>query len=157
LGDFKLGRWVFWSPHVGWFASIPSSAGAWGQKEIFIELCRDAQQAPRGVLFIPLAHQYLNNVNLEYLTARMKCNLQVIGLPPPLQTPKEVADFIGAVKPVYVLVVPDVPEPQLAPEWANAMKEEAERIVTRPDSGFHLLFRRSLGATGKEILIYRRN
>jgi len=87
----------------------------------------------------------------------MKCNLQVIGLPPPLQTPKEVGDFIGAVKPVYVLVVPDVPEPQLAPEWANAMKEEAERIVTRPDSGFHLLFRRSLGATGKEILIYRRN
>jgi hypothetical protein len=37
------------------------------------------------------------------------------------------------------------------------MKEEAERIVTRPNSGFHLLYRRSLGATGKDFQIYRRD
>jgi hypothetical protein len=36
------------------------------------------------------------------------------------------------------------------------MKEEAERIVTRSDSGFDLMYRGSLGTTGKEILIYRR-
>lgn len=158
FGDFRLGRWIFWSPHLTWYASSPSNEGAWGQAEIIRDVCRDAQQAPPDArLFIPLAHQYLNNINLEYLTARLKCKVQVIGLPMPLQTPKEVADFIDAVKPVYVLVVPDVPEQLLAPEFANAMKVEAEKIVTRPDSGFQLLYRRSLGPTGKEILIYRRN
>jgi 4-amino-4-deoxy-L-arabinose transferase-like glycosyltransferase len=157
FGDFRLGRLIFWSPHLAWYASIPSSEGAWDQKEIAGEVCRDARQAPRGArLLITLSHQYLNNENLEYLTTRLKCNVQVIGLPP-LQTPKEVASFIDAVKPLYVLVVPNVPEPQYAPEFANVMKEEAEKMVTRPDSGFHLLYRASLGATGKDVQIYRRN
>jgi hypothetical protein len=158
FGAFSLGRWGFWSPHLAWYASIPSSEGAWDQEEITREVCRDAQQSPPGArLFIPLAHQYLNNVNLEYFTTRLKCNVQVIGLPSPLKTPKDVADFIEAVNPVYALVITNVPEPRLAPESENAMKEEAEKLVTRPDSGFHLLYRRSLGATGKEIFIYRRN
>jgi 4-amino-4-deoxy-L-arabinose transferase-like glycosyltransferase len=155
FGDFKFGRWVFWSPHLVWYASIPSSAGAWDQTEIVREVCRDAQQAPQGArLLVLLSHTYMNNESLAYLTTRLKCSVQVIGLPQ-LQTPKDVADFIEAVKPVYVWVVPDVPEPQLA--YVNAMKEEAEKLVTRPDSDFHLLFRRPLGATGKEVLIYRRN
>jgi 4-amino-4-deoxy-L-arabinose transferase-like glycosyltransferase len=158
FGDFRLGRWVFWSPHLTWFASIPSNEGDWGQKEIVREVCRDAQQAPRDArLLIPLAHQYLNNANLAYLATLLKCNVPVIGLPPQFQTPSEVADFMDAAKPVYVVAVPNVPEPQLAPAFVNVMKEEAERIVTRPDSAFHLLYRRSLGVTGKEILIYRRN
>jgi 4-amino-4-deoxy-L-arabinose transferase-like glycosyltransferase len=157
-GEFSLGRWIVWSPQLAWYASIPGSEGAWDQKEIASEVCRDAERGPRGArMFIPLAHQYLNNVNLAYVTTLLKCSVQVIGLPPPLKTPKEVADFIDAVKPVYVLIVPKVPQPQLAPEFANVMKEDAERIVTRPDSGFHLMSRRSLGATGKEILTYRRD
>ncbi|MDP8983090.1 MAG: glycosyltransferase family 39 protein [Acidobacteriota bacterium] len=157
FGSFAFGRWIIWSPHVGWFALAPGSAGAWDQKEIFRDVCRDAQQAPPGSrLFIPLAHQYLNNVNLAYLMKRMKCNVEVIGLPPPLQTSKEVSDFIETIKPLYVVVVPDVPEPQLAPKFANVMKEEAERLVTRPGSDFCPFLRRSAGNTGKEIQIYRR-
>ena len=158
FGEFALGPWIVWSPHMGWFASAPGSAGAWDQQEIFRDVCRDAQPAPPGSrLFIPLAHQYLNNVNLAYLMKRMKCNVEVFGLPPPLQTSKEVSDFIETIKPVYVVVVPIVPQPDLAPEFANVMKVEAERIVTQPGSGFHVLVRRPLGATGQEILVYRRD
>jgi 4-amino-4-deoxy-L-arabinose transferase-like glycosyltransferase len=157
FGGFSLGRWAFWSPHLAWYASIPSREGGWDQWEMAGELCRDARQAPLGArLLIPLSHLYLNNGNLAYLTTRLKCNVEIIGLPQ-LQTPKDVADFIDGIKPVYVLVVPNVPEPQLAPEFANVMKDEAEKMVTRPNSGFHLLFRRSLGVTGKDVLIYRRD
>jgi hypothetical protein len=158
FGDLRLGRWVFWSPHLVWYASIPSAEGAWGQREIFGELCRDAEQVPRGApLFIPLAHSFLNNVNLEYLMTRLKCNVQVVGLPPSLRTSKELAEFLVAARPVYVLVVPNVPEPQFAAESLNVMKEEAEKMVTAPESGFHILYQRPLGATGKDIQIYRRN
>jgi 4-amino-4-deoxy-L-arabinose transferase-like glycosyltransferase len=155
FGDFKLGRWVFSSPHLAWYASIPSSEGAWDQKEIIREVCRDSRQASQGArLLVLLSHTYMNSESLAYLTTLLKCSVQVIGLPQ-LQTPKDVADFIDAVQPAYVWVVPDVPEPQLA--YVNAMKEAAEKLVTRPGSGFHLLYRRSLGTSGKDVLIYRRN
>jgi 4-amino-4-deoxy-L-arabinose transferase-like glycosyltransferase len=156
LGELKIGRWVLWSPHLAWYASTPSSEGDWGQEEIGMVLCRDAHLG-RARLFIPLAHQYLNNVNLQYLVTRLGCGVQVFGLPPQLRTWKEVADFVDGLKPLYVIVVPEVPEPQLAPQSVNFMKAEAEGMVARRGSGFHLMYRASLGATGTDIEIYRRD
>jgi hypothetical protein len=157
VGQFNLGRWVFWSPHLAWYASVPDAAGDWGQRAIMEAVCRDAQRSQPGArVFIPLAHQYLNNSNLAYLSSRLKCDVQILGLPQEIQGAKEVANWIDGVKPAYVLVIPNVPEPELAPPFANLMKEEAEGVVTRQDSGFDLMYRGSLGGTGKEILIYRR-
>ncbi len=107
-------------------------------------------------MVVPLAHTYLNNSNLAYLSSKLKCDLQILGLPGELQTTRQVADWMQALKPSYVLVIPNVPEPELAPPFGNIMKEEVEQMVTRRDSGFSLVYRGSLGATGKEILIYRR-
>ncbi len=157
LGEARLGRWVFWSPHLAWFVSVPDSAGAWGQREILVTVCRDRQHSQGGgTVVVPLSHTYLNNNNLAYLSSKLKCDLQIRGLPGELQTAKQVADWLQAVKPSYVLVIPDVPEPELAVTTGNIMKEEVEQMVTRSSSGFSLLYRGPLGATGKEILIYRR-
>jgi 4-amino-4-deoxy-L-arabinose transferase-like glycosyltransferase len=95
FGTFTLGRWTFWSPHLAWFISIPSSEGYWEQNEIAAELCRDVRQAP-GVarLLLPLSHQYLNQANIGYMLLRRKCNVQIMGLPAGLQTSSDVAESI---------------------------------------------------------------
>ena len=157
MGDFKIGRWVFWSPHLAWYASVPASEGGWDQQQILNMVCSDAQTRPNGArVLIPIAHQYLNNANMAYYATRLKCNVQVIGIPQELKAGPQFEDWFKAVKPVYVLAIPDVPQPDLAPPFANNAKEEAERMVSRRDSGFSLMYRGSLGATGKEYLIYRR-
>jgi hypothetical protein len=158
LGELRLGRWVFWSPHLWWYASVPGGAGEWGQSQIVEMICRDARQwQPDARVFIPLQHRYLNNENLAYLAARQKCDVQIVGLPQDMRGAKEVEDWIQGIKPSYVLVTPSVPDPDLAPPFANLRKQDAEQIVARPESGFKLMYRGSLEGVGKEILIYRRN
>jgi len=157
LREARLGAVVLWSPNLAWYAAAPGRRGLWSQQSIVDALCRDAGQLPHQQrALILLSHQYLNNANLDYLAAKSRCAVQIIGLPPELRTPDHVRHWIGAVHPTYVLVVPQVPEPELAPAFANAMKDEAERFIAQPRSGFELVYRGTLGGTGKEFLIYRR-
>ncbi|HEY6393587.1 MAG TPA: glycosyltransferase family 39 protein [Bryobacteraceae bacterium] len=157
LGDFTIGRWVIWSPHLAWYASIPSSEGAWDQAKIVEMVCRDAQTAPDASrMLITLAHQYLNNANMGYIASRLKCKAQIIGIPQDLKPGPQLTEWLDGAKPAYVLAIPVVPQPELAPPFANDGKNEVERIVSQPGSGFRLFYRGSLGFTGKEYLIYRR-
>jgi hypothetical protein len=155
--DFRIGSFTIWSPHLAWYASAPSNDGAWQQRRIVDALCREGTRpAPDNRVLIPLAHQYLNNVNLDYWMMRFGCQLEVYGIPQDLQAVPQVAKLIADLNPRYVVVVPSVPQPELAPEFANRLKEAAEHLVIVPASGFALTDRESLGATGNEFLIYER-
>jgi 4-amino-4-deoxy-L-arabinose transferase-like glycosyltransferase len=156
-GDLRLGPFTVWSSHLAWYALAPSNDGAWQQNKIVEALCREGvRPAPYNRVLIPLAHEYLNNVNLGYWVDRAGCQLQVFGIPQDIETVPPLAKLIADLNPRYVVVVPAVPEPELAPEFANRLKEAAEHMVIAPSSGYQLADRESLGATGKEFLIYER-
>ena len=153
---FAVGRFQVWSSDLAYYASAPGDDGAWQQAGIIGAMCHDPEPPEEGDrLLLLLSHQYLNNENLKYLTLKAGCKLQVIGVPGAIKTSGEFKSFLDQVRPKYVLVVPRVPEPELAPPFANTVKSEAERLVTS-DSAFQQFYRAPLGATGAECIIYRR-
>ena len=153
---FAVGRFQVWSSHIAYYASAPGDDGAWQQAGIISAMCHDPEPPEEGDrLLLLLSHQYLNNENLRYLTLRAGCQLQVVGVPGAITTSGQLKSFLDQVRPKYVLLVPRVPEPELAPPFANTMKSEAERLVTS-DPAFQQFYRAPLGATGAECFIYRR-
>jgi hypothetical protein len=153
---FAVGRFQVWSSHVAYYASAPGDDGAWQQAGIISAMCHDPESPETGDrLLVLLSHRYLNNENLGYLTLRAACRLQVVGVPGAITTSGQLKSFLDQLRPKYVLLVPRVPEPKLAPRFANAMKSEAERLVTS-DPAFQQFYRASLGATGAECFVYRR-
>ncbi len=156
IPGFAVGRFQVWSPHLAWFAVAPGDAGAWQQSEIIDTICHGPDPPREGDrLLVLLSHQYLNIENLGYMALRAGCRLQMIGVAGDITTPDQLQRWMDQVRPKYVLLVPRVPEPELAPPFANPMKNEAERLITS-DSDFQQIYRASLGATGAECLLYRR-
>src|ERR1039457_5645739 len=155
IPGFAVGRFQVWSSHLVWFAVPPDDEGAWQQPEIIDSMCHGPEPPQQGDrLLVLLSHPYLNSENLAYLALRSDCRLQVIGVPVEITTPGQFQGWIHQVRPRYVLLVPGVPEPELAPTFPNAMKSEAERLITS-DSAFQLIHRAPLGATGAEYLLYQ--
>jgi hypothetical protein len=156
IPGFAVGRFQVWSSHLAYYAAAPGDDGAWQQAEIIGAVCHGPEPPEEGDrLLVLLSHKYLNNENLKYLTLRAACGLQVVGVPSQIATPEQVKSFLDQVRPKYVLIVPRVPEPELAPSFANATKGEAERLITS-DPAFQQIYRAPLGATGAECFIYRR-
>jgi 4-amino-4-deoxy-L-arabinose transferase-like glycosyltransferase len=156
IPEFAVGRFRVWSPHLWHYAAAPGDGGAWHQAEIISAICHGPESPQEGDrLLVLLSHQYLNNENLGYLTLKAGCRLQVVGVPGEITTSEQLKGWIDQVRPKYVLIVPQVSEPELAPPFANTMKGEAERLVTS-DPAFQQIHRGVLGATGAEYLIYRR-
>jgi 4-amino-4-deoxy-L-arabinose transferase-like glycosyltransferase len=153
--EFRIGQFTFWSPRLAWLADAPNSDGAWQQREIVDALCRNYSAAAGNRILIPLAHQYLNNADLSYWMLRYGCGMQVIGIPQTIVTQKDLADWMKAVRPGYVVAVPSVPEPELAPSFANVMKDAVEHMISQRASQYDWVYRGSLGPTGKEFFIYR--
>ena len=156
ISGFAVGRFQVWSSHLAYYATAPGDEGAWQQAEIIGTICHGPEPPEEGDrLLVLLSHRYLNNENLRYLTLRADCRLEVVGVPGQITVPEQVKNFLDQVRPKYVLLVPRVPEPELAPPFANTMKSEAERLVTS-DPAFQQFYHASLGATGAECFVYRR-